>query len=189
MPDSVSAPPTAATSNKLPFAVVVQDGSEDADALLARFAASLRQSGRRVRGLIQPPRVPGQPRPMVIIDLDDENIRYDISNPRGANARGCLVSPSAVADASAVLRRARAEGADLVMVNRFGTLEASGGGLVAEMLELLSDSIPVLAVINPRYLEEWRSFTGGTGTELPPRIQALQAWFEQWSAQSARNNG
>ena len=57
------------------------------------------------------------------------------------------------------------------------------------MLELLSDSIPVLAVINPRYLEEWRSFTGGTGTELPPRIQALQAWFEQWSAQRARNNG
>lgn len=189
MSEPASEPPEVASCNKLPFAVVLQDGDEDADALLARFVAELQQSDWRVRGLIQPPRVPGQPRPMVVIDLEDESVRYDISNPRGSNARGCLVNPAAVADASAVLRRARLEGADLVVVNRFGTLEADGGGLVAEMRELLADSIPVLTVINPRYLEAWRNFTGGTGTELPARMPALQAWFAQWSTRPARSGG
>ncbi|MFA5684338.1 MAG: DUF2478 domain-containing protein [Lysobacteraceae bacterium] len=178
MPDSASLQ-TATTDRKVPFAVVIQGEGDDPDALMARFAARLRQSGWCVRGLIQPPRLPGQPRPMVVLDLDDESSLYDIANPLGPNAQGCRVDPSAVADASVVLRRARAEGADLVMVNRFGTLEASGGGLVAEIAGLLSDSIPVLAVLNPRYLQEWRDFTAGTGTELPPRMEAVQEWFDQ----------
>lgn len=159
------------------MAAVVHGDGEDTDALLIRFATDLRAAGWRVRGLVQPPRAPGQEKQMLLLDLDDADARYDISQPLGPGACGCSLDPAGVAAASAVLRRALAEGADLVLANRFGTLEASGRGLAAEMLALMAEPVPLLTVLNPRYLDAWRDFTGGIGAELPPRIEALQAWF------------
>lgn len=171
MPLSLPASPSP------PMAAIVHGDTDGIDALLVRFIAELRQDGCCVRGLVQPPRAPEQKKQMVLIDLDDENVRYDISQPLGEGACGCCLDPAGVAAASSVLRRALANGADLVVVNRFGTLEASGDGLAAEMLALMVDAIPLITVVNQRYLDAWRDFTGGVGAELPPRMEALRAWF------------
>lgn len=159
-----------------PIAAVVHADDGGVDTLLADFAADLRQAGWRVRGLVQPPREPGREKQMVLVDLDTR-VRYDISQPLGPGACGCSLDPAGVAAASAVLRRALAEGADLVLANRFGTLEAGGNGLAAEMLALMIEPVPLLTVVNRRYLAAWRAFTGGMGVELPPRPEALRAWF------------
>ncbi len=172
MSASLLVPPSA------PMAAVVHGEGDDADALLIHFAAESRAAGWRVRGLVQPPRAPDRRKQMILLDLDDENARYDISQPLGPGACGCCLDPAGVAAASAVLRRALVQGADLVLANRFGTLEAAGGGLAAEMLMLMVEQVPLLTVLNPRYLDAWRDFTGGAGAELPARIEALQAWFD-----------
>lgn len=168
---------SAITPRSPPMAVIVPAEGDDADTLLLHFANDLRSVGWRVRGLVQPPRLPGREKQMLLLDLDDADARYDIFQPLGSGACGCRLDPAGIAAASVVLRRALTDGADLVLANRFGTLEAGGGGLAAEMLALMVEDVPLLTVINPRYLPAWRDFSGGLGAELPPRADALQAWF------------
>lgn len=169
--------PTLATSAPT-MAAIVHTEDDPADALLRELAQRLRARGWRVRGLVQAPRAPGQgPKQMALIDLDDARNRYSISQPLGPSACGsCNLDPAGVAAASAVLRRVLAEGADLAIANRFGTLESTGGGLAGEMLALMAAPIPLLTVVKPPYLDAWRAFTGGLAAELPPRPDALEAW-------------
>lgn len=160
------------------IAAIVHPGDDHADALLHALVPRLRGRGWRVRGLIQALRAPGQdPKQMSLVDLDDERSRYLISQPLGPSACGsCNLDAGGVVAASAVLRRVLDEGAELVIANRFGTLEAGGSGLASEMLALMAAPIPLLTVVKPAYLEAWRAFTGGEATELAPSMEALEAW-------------
>ena len=79
--------------------------------------------------------------------------------------------------ASGVLRKALAEGADLVITNRFGGLESEGGGLASDMLALMSEHVPLLTVVPDPYLAAWRRFSCNAGVDLPCRLDAVQAWF------------
>ena len=172
--------PRVATDDKLRPAVaaIVHARRGSADALLAEFARDLRGRGWRVRGVVQEDTVDRmrRARRMVLVDLD-QGIRFPISQDLGPGSAACSVDPQGVAAASIALRRIAAEGADLVVANRFGELEAGGGGLAAEMLALMSGGIPLLTVVNERFLEEWRRFTGNAAAELPTRREALEAWF------------
>ncbi|MCW4454862.1 DUF2478 domain-containing protein [Flavobacterium sp. MXW15] len=162
-----------------PIAAIVHDAPGGADAVLADFALRLRQAGWRVRGLVQLPRDNRlEGKRMTLVDLDDDGRHFRISQDLGSGARGCCLDPAGVSAASGVLRQVLAEGADLAVANRFGTLEASGQGLADEMLSLMAAGIPLLTVVNDRYLQEWRAFTGHAGVELEPRSEALQAWFD-----------
>ena len=113
---------------------------------------------------------------MVLRDLDDSQ-RFTISQNLGAGSVSCCVDPRGVVAAGIVLRRALAERADLVVVNRFGELEAAGGGFSAEMLALMAEGIPLLTIVADKHLEAWRHFCGGAALLIPPRLEALEAWF------------
>jgi len=63
-------------------------------------------------------------------------------------------------------------------VNRFGGLEASGGGFSAELLQLMLADIPLLTAVAARHVDAWQTFTGGS-VLLPPRLDAVQAWLDQ----------
>jgi nucleoside-triphosphatase THEP1 len=161
----------------LPIAAIVYDTRGAADGPMADFARSLRERGRTVRGLIQEQTRdgPGGARRMMLTDLESGE-RFDISQKLGAGP-GC-VDPGVLAAASTVLRRALAQGTDLVMVSRFGELEAAGGGFAAEMLELMGEGVPLLTAVGEKYLESWRRFTDGAGAELSANPESLDAWFE-----------
>ena len=115
---------------------------------------------------------------MVLGDVADPTSRYPISQALGPAACGCNLDPRGIADASEVLRRAVREPAELALANRFGTLEAQGRGMADELLALMLAGIPLLIVVNTRYLAEWRDFTGGQALELPPSAVALQHWWD-----------
>jgi hypothetical protein len=140
-------------------------------ALLADFAAAVEAAGYVVRGLIQ------RPAGGHLIDLAGGR-RFPIMQDLGPGSRSCRVDPRGVAEASAVLREAADLGADLVLVNRFGKLEAHGGGLAAEMLAIMAAGIPLLTAVDDGNLVRWLDFTGGAGTLLPPERDALQDWWD-----------
>jgi hypothetical protein len=161
-------------------ALVHEAGEEpDPDAVLAAFAARQLAAGHRVRGLVA---LPHEPAPngkrMVLVDVADPASRYPISQALGPAACGCNLDPRGIADASVVLRRALLEPAELAIANRFGTLESTGQGMADELLALMLAGIPLLTVVNTRYLAAWRDFTGGQALELPPRDEALQQWWD-----------
>ena len=159
-------------------AAIVNDGSCDVDALLADVVRLQVGQGLRVRGLVlsRDAVAPGCQAAMVLQDIDTAE-QYLVSQPLGGGSKSCRGDPQGFARASQVLRRALDEEPDLIVSNRFGGLEATGGGLRAELLELMSRGVPLLTVVAPRYLEAWRDFAG-TSTELPPDRAAIDAWLE-----------
>ena len=159
-------------------AAIIHGANDTADSLLAEFARHLRGQGWRVQGVVKEDMAPRKncTREMVLVDLDDDT-RYLISQDLGPAAISCRVDPRGVAAASISLRRGLAEEADLVVANRFGELEAKGGGFAAEMLELMANGVPLLTVVVEKFLPDWRRFTGSSAAELPPQRDALDAWF------------
>lgn len=162
----------------LPIAAIVYTTRGAADGPMTALARKLRERGLRVRGLVQEETRdgPGGARRMLLTDLEGGE-RFDISQKLGSGSGSSCVDPGVLAAAGGVLRRALAEGADLVIVSRFGELEAAGGGFAAEMLELMGEGVPLLTAVSSRFLENWRRFTDGAGAELSPDLEALEAWF------------
>ncbi|MBS0613731.1 MAG: DUF2478 domain-containing protein [Proteobacteria bacterium] len=149
-----------------------------ADGPMTALARKLRERGLRVRGLVQGQTHDGASgvRHLMLTDLESGE-RFDISQKLGSGAGSNCVDPGVLAATSGVLRRALADGTDLVIVSRFGELEAAGGGFAAEMLELMGEGVPLLTAVSIRFLEAWRRFTDSAGAELSPELEALEAWF------------
>lgn len=157
------------------IAAIVHADRRAADALLADFAAALLRAGREVHGLIQQ-RPPEGKSCAALIDLRDGS-RCPLFQNLGSGSASCSVDAGSLAAASVVLRRALEAHAELVIANRFGPLEAAGGGFAAEMLALMADGIPFLTIVADDYLPAWRHFTGDAAIELPAQRAALDAWF------------
>lgn len=164
-----------------PVAAIHHDGKRDVDEMLAGFAAQLRRQGRSVLGLLMAPRDRSAAcrAEMVLTDIDT-GTEYLVSQSLGAQSDACRADPHGFARASHVLRDALGRQPDLVVCNRFGSLEAENGGFVAELLALMERGIPVLTVVAPRHLEAWQRFVG-VAPLLPPEPQAWSAWFDSVS--------
>ncbi|ENO87341.1 DUF2478 domain-containing protein [Thauera linaloolentis] len=166
---------TASAPSTPPLAAIVHRRGDQADELLARFALDLRDSGWRIHGVVQ--RHCGSRRlKAALIDLDT-GLHFPLFHQTGRWSLACSPDPGCIMAASATLRTALETRSDLAVANRFGTLEAVGSGLAAEMLALINEGQPLLTVVSEAYLADWRDFTGGQGAELPPRRAALDDWF------------
>lgn len=160
-------------------AAILDDGRRDIDALLRTLVQAQRAAGRRVRGLLMAPHDGGAgcARTMVLVDLHTHD-EYLVSQPLGGASNACRADPQGFARASQVLKRAVDEAPDLLISNRFGSLEALGGGFCAELLEAMSHGVPVLTAVSSARLEAWRAFTGGVAAELPADLAAIEAWLD-----------
>ena len=166
-----------ATTESIAVAAIVHQGKGQADATLLEFVQQLQAQGHTVRGLLPGPQAdPSDCTTRTVRDIATGTL-YPISQNLGKASQACCLDTSALVRCAVVLRNALEQGADLVVINRFGILEADGQGFSAEFLELISSGQPVLTVVSLPYLDAWREFTGGLATELPLNVQALHDWF------------
>jgi hypothetical protein len=153
----------------LPLAALVHPDDEHAmELLLERVARRLQAAGWRVGGLVH-----RQDR------YANGNKRIELSQDLGCASRACSLNPQALAQASAVLREALDDGVDLVVINRFGIVEASGQGFAAEFAAFVEAGTPVLTAVAARHLEDWRRYTGGLHAELAADETLIEAWCRQ----------
>ncbi|MCH7344266.1 DUF2478 domain-containing protein [Pelomonas sp. CA6] len=167
----------ASAEPALPVAAILDNGGEDVDALLARFACQQRRAGRRVHGLVMT-RAEGSAGcagDMVLVDVATFD-EYLVSQPLGQGSGACRADPQGFARASMVLRRALDEAPELVVCNRFGGLEAEGGGFAAELLALMAAGVPLLTAVASRHLAAWQHFSGGAAL-LPARAEIVGDWL------------
>ena len=159
------------------FGVVAYPEGGDVEALLARFADSLRGQGVAVGGLLQRSsrEANGRPR-MEMIDIASGDVIL-ISQNLGGKSSACCVDLSGVANASAYLRRAIAARPDLLVINKFSGLEAKGGGLRAEFLDALASGLPVLTGLSERNRGAFEEMAGDAAQFLPAEDGALRDWW------------
>ena len=168
-------------------AAIGHDGRIEIDDLLVAFADQQRRAGRRVLGLVMKHRDSGEgcKAAMVLTDIDTGE-ECLVSQALGPESASCSADPQGFARASRVLRDALDREPDLVICNRFGSLEAANGGFVAELLALLERGIPVLTVVAQAHVDAWQHFIGKAPL-LPVDPVAWAAWLDAVLLQRGRS--
>lgn len=163
-----------------PLGALIYDDGAEAERLLAECAHLLAQSGSWLGGVVQAntPR-PGRRRcDMSLTDLLSGE-ELPISLDLGDEAAGCRLDPEAFARAGQSLERAIAAGVDLLIVNKFGKLEAQGRGLRPQIAEALLAGIPVLLGVSRLNLDAFLAFAGDGFARIGPDQGAIQSWCAQ----------
>jgi len=144
---------------------------EDALATLDAIVEDARAAGLRVAGALQRDApVPGHRRCGMQLEDLGTGRRFPIARDRGRQARGCHLDLGLLAEAEvAILSDIAANGADLVVLNKFGKSEAMGGGLRAVVVAALEAGIPAVVGVPLVNLEAWQAFVGGLSGERVAR--------------------
>jgi nucleoside-triphosphatase THEP1 len=146
--------------------------------LLADFVQRRRADGLRVVGVVEfaersETGVCGR---LSVIDLAT-GASIAISQNLGPGSTACNLDPGGVAEACAAAQRAIAAGADLVVLSKFGKLEAARGGLCDAFAAAIEAELPVVTTVNPVMREEWARFAGTLSEDVCASAEALEAWW------------
>jgi nucleoside-triphosphatase THEP1 len=151
-------------------------GRGETDRFLSTIATRLEAAGVRLAGTVQT-NIARADRTRCDMDLRvlPDGPVYRISEDRGAAARGCMLDHGALEQTVAEVTR-RLEGADVLLVNKFGKAEAEGRGLVPVIGEALSRGMTVLVGVNGLNLPQFLDFAGGLSQALPAEEAAVADW-------------
>lgn len=98
-----------------------------------------------------------------------------ISEDRGAAARGCILDAGVLETAVAAVQ-ARFDGADLMIVNKFGKQECEGRGFAPLIGEAMGRGLPVLVGVNGLNLPHFEAFAEGLARPLPADTAVVVEW-------------
>ena len=163
---------------RFPLAAIVFGRDEDPDSPLRAFVAAETLRGLRIGGLLQEHGgADGCSRHDVSVHNVATGERLPVMQDLGAESAGCRVDPAAIAVAARQLADAVAARPQLLVANRFGRLESEGGGMIAEIGEAVAEGVPLIVCVPWRFLDAWNFFADGLGAQLPPRREAIEAWW------------
>ncbi len=164
------------------IAYVSLEGRGETDLFIANVAATLEISGLRLAGTVQT-NIHRADRRKCDMDLrilpNGPVVR--ISEDRGSLARGCILDSGALEQTVVAVTR-HLDGADCLIVNKFGKREGEGRGLVPVIAEALGRGIPVLVGVNALNLPDFIRFTGGMAEALRADLPSVIDWCMQNAA-------
>ena len=167
--------PVQTVSNIL--AVVYADGLA-ADKFLAAWGYALRGAGLSVAGLVQLntfERDPGKC-DMAVEELFSGSV-LQLSEDRGKEAHGCRLDRRILTEAAGLLLAALEEMPDILVLNKFGKVEAEGDGLRDVLAKAVELEVPILVGVPFRNLDQWRIFAGDLAEECSIDSMYLQRWL------------
>jgi hypothetical protein len=167
------------------LAALVYERHQDPDQILREFAADLNRRGYRAVGLVQlGHHCTDAPKLSAMLVHTGEELQ--LFQNLGTCATGCRLDVGQLLDAGSQVASAIDQGADLLIINRFGRQEREGKGLSYLVERALSADIPVVIAVPSHRFTDWIKFADGMSVKLRCDREALDAW---WSAVSTRNAG
>lgn len=146
------------------------------DQLLADVVARLEAHKVALAGTVQT-NIRRSDRAVCDMDLrllpDGPTVR--ISVDRGPQARGCRLD-AGVLEQSVLWVTQALNGAEFLVINKFGKQEAEGKGLTGVIAEALERGLPVLVGVNGLNMPAFLEFAGDMAIELPPDAQQITDW-------------
>jgi Protein of unknown function (DUF2478) len=152
-------------------AAIVYGADDDPDRVIAGFAADLRRSGCHPVGVVQRGRSCRSDDPRLGVTLLPDGEVVGLALADEPSTGGCRLDPDRLAGLSMRLAAAIDDGADLVIINRFGRSEAEGKGLI-DLIRLALD-IPVLIAVPEQRFADWIRFSEGMNVRLACKRDAL----------------
>lgn len=102
--------------------------------------------------------------------------RFAIFQDLGPGSQTCHLEGAGALSAAEQIRRDIARGCDLVLLSKFGTLEAAGKGLRGAFEAAIDAGMPILTSVSPRFRAAWDGFAAPLFTVLAADIDRVEAW-------------
>src|SRR5262245_29597559 len=148
----------------------------DPDSLIDEFTTDLERSGVRPVGVIQRGRNCQSENPKLgVVVLPRHNI-IGLTSHTGRGDQ-CSLDPSRLSELAQHLTLALRDGADLLIINRYGRSEAAGGGLANLIEQAFEANIPVLIAVSIRRFPDWLRFCKGMNVCLGCRRDEVDRWW------------
>jgi hypothetical protein len=164
------------------IAAVTGAESTTVQALFAALAAEWREAGAKVVGVIgEPHGIPGRDCGAGILRDIVSGKPFPIYLDIPPDDTACHLDATGVVAASTALRD-QVLGSDLVLLSKFGKLEALHAGLIGAFETARAAGKPVLTSVSDKHRAAWTAFAPDA-TLLAADAAALQAW---WRTQQPR---
>jgi len=161
------------------IAYVLAPGRGETNLLLTELAGRLADRGLRLCGTVQ---TDTEREKDHHCDMDVQVLPAGpiirISQDLGAGAQGCRLDPNALEQAVALTNDRLDEGAELLIVNKFGKHEADGRGFRDTIGKALELDVPVLVGANKLNLDALNTFCDGEAEGLGSDLDSILAWID-----------
>lgn len=174
----------AASASRI--ASIVGADSAAVQALFADVVAEWRASGVRIAGVIAETRdLPGRTCAAGVLRSITSGGVFRIYLDEPPQGTSCHLDAKGVGGACAeILDQIAAS--DLLVLSKFGKLEAAGSGLLPAFEAAITAGKPVLTSVSEKHRAAWRAFAPAAA-ELPANVAAFRSWWErQWAGSHAR---
>jgi Protein of unknown function (DUF2478) len=145
---------------------------------LWRFARRWTDRGVAIAGLIEAIEPTAAPSRRAV---NLKNLRsgetYPLFQDLGRLASACHLDGSGIVAACVAISGEIERGCDLVVLSKFGQLEALRTGLTDAFAMAVERDIPILTAVSPTYNAAWEAFSSPLGTILPADDVALDDWW------------
>ncbi len=142
--------------------------------LLENFAVRASRQGHRVAGVIELPA--DAQRRRLVRDLSTGRMT-SISQDLGSGSTACNLDSSGLIEACAAIERSIAAGADVVVLSKFGKLEADRGGLSDAFRAAIGAGLPILTAVSPAMTASWSLFAGPLAHFIEAEASVIDAWW------------
>ena len=111
---------------------------------------------------------------------------YPIFQDLGSSSAVCHLDAAGAVSACESVRQDIAAGCDLVLLSKFGKLEAGGNGLAPAFIAAIEAGIPVLTSVSPAFQAAWAKFARRF-VALPADVDKIDNWWRLASARTTAN--
>jgi nucleoside-triphosphatase THEP1 len=166
------------------LAALVYEPHEEPDQILCAFASDLAALGYRAAGLVQRGhRRFGADLSALLLHSGEE---LTLFRDKDAGEVGPRLDAARLQDAARQIARAIDQGADIVIINRFGRQELNGHGLCSLIERAARADIPVVVAVPAHRFANWIKFADGMTVKLRCDREALEYW---WHTVTIRSPG
>lgn len=102
---------------------------------------------------------------------------YPIFQDLGPGAEACHLKEEGALAAATAVERDIVAGCDLVLLSKFGKLEAAGRGLTEAFTAARTADLPLLTSVSPAFESAWKAFAAPVFDILPPEVDLIETWW------------
>lgn len=103
--------------------------------------------------------------------------RYPIFQDLGRGSQTCHLAGDGAVEAASAVAKDIGTGCDLVILSKFGKLEAAGGGLREAFAAAMEAGVPVLTSVARSQAVPWESFASPLFTAVAADAGEIEAWW------------
>lgn len=151
--------------------------SDDVRTILTAFVRERKAEGRRVVGVFEERSDTGSGCAAGVLRNIASGELFRMSLDEAPDDTSCTLDASGLAAAGEAVLRDMAAGYDVVVLSKFGKVEAGGGGLFAAFAAAIAARAPLLTTVGDHHVDAWLRLAAPTTAVAAPEKESIEGWW------------